>query len=322
MGVPEPDIAGMGEASIVARRPRMRRSVGHGWLVPAIPFAWLGLFVLVPMLIVFRLSLSDPVTARPPYLPVWDWGAGLAGARDFLSRLDLETYVTLAGDSLYVSALAGSLRVAFLATALLVLVGYPLALGVARAPRRWRGPLLIALILPFWTSFLIRIYAWIGILKPEGLLNQALMALGLIAEPLAIADSETAVLIGAVYTYLPFMALPIYANLERLDPRLIEAARDLGATRLRAFWSVTWPLSRPGVAAGALICFIPILGEVILPDLLGGPDTLMLGRTLWSEFFGNRDWPLASAVAIVLLALLVGPILIHRRLSVGRDGRG
>jgi putrescine transport system permease protein len=281
-------------------------------LVPGLPFLWLTVFFLLPFLIVLKISLSDPATAQPPYRPVLDLARGLNGLRAFLSGLDLENFWTLLGDGLYIGAAVSSVRIAAISTALLLLIGYPLAYAMAAAPARWR-PVLVALaILPFWTSFLIRIYAWIGILRTEGLLNQALIWAGFIAQPLAILNTETAVFIGIVYAYLPFMVLPLYATLERLDYTLIEAAEDLGSPPWKAFWSVTLPLSLPGALAGALLCFIPIVGEVVVPDLLGGSETLMIGRTLWSEFFSNRDWPLASAVAVVLLVILVVPIVIYR----------
>jgi putrescine transport system permease protein len=235
-----------------------------------------------------------------------------------LSSLDLENFYALLSDDLYLDAALSSLRIALVSTAVLLLVGYPIAYAMAAAPARWR-PLLVALvILPFWTSFLIRVYAWIGILRSEGLLNQALLALGLVSEPLAIINTDTAVYIGMVYAYLPFMVLPLYATLERFDRTLIEAAEDLGSPPWKAFWTITVPLSWPGVAAGSLLCFIPIVGEFVVPDLLGGSETLMIGRTLWSEFFSNRDWPLASAVAVVLLVILVVPIVIYRDVEARR----
>jgi putrescine transport system permease protein len=287
-------------------------------LVPGLPFLWLALFFLVPFLIVLKISLSDPATAQPPYRPVLDLSAGLKGVRVFLSGLDLETFRTLLADDLYLGAALSSLRIALVSTAVLLLVGYPIAYAMAAAPARWR-PLLVALvILPFWTSFLIRVYAWIGILRSEGLLNQALLALGLVSEPLSILNTDTAVYIGMVYAYLPFMVLPLYATLERFDRTLIEAAEDLGSPPWKAFWTITLPLSWPGIAAGSLLCFIPIVGEFVVPDLLGGSETLMIGRTLWSEFFSNRDWPLASAVAVVLLVILVVPIVIYRDVEARR----
>ncbi|HEY7384761.1 MAG TPA: ABC transporter permease subunit [Beijerinckiaceae bacterium] len=278
-------------------------------MVPALPFLWLAVFFLLPFIIVVKISLSDPATAQPPYRPVLDLGQGLAGLGDLVAKLDVENFTALLGDDLYVQAALSSVRIAAVSTALLLLLGYPVAYAMARAPARWR-PLLIALvILPFWTSFLIRVYAWIGILRPEGVLNQALMLLGLASEPLTILNTETAVFIGIVYAYFPFMILPLYASLERLDDTLIEAAQDLGCPPWKAFWAITLPLSLPGAIAGSLLCFIPIVGEFVVPDLLGGSDTLMIGRVLWSEFFSNRDWPLASAVAIILLILLVVPIV-------------
>jgi putrescine transport system permease protein len=270
-------------------------------LAALLPFLWLGLFFAFPFLLVAKLSLSDTVLAMPPFAPPITSFRGL----------DLETYARLAQDPLYLAAYLSSVGYAALATAILLLVGYPIAYGMSRFGARARSALLMAVILPFWTSFLIRIYAWIAILKPAGLLNQALHALGL--PPLALLDRPGGVIVGLVYAYLPFMVLPLYAVLERQDPRLLEAAQDLGAGPTQAFWRVTFPLSLPGVAAGALLCFIPMVGEFVIPDLLGGSETLMLGKTIWTEFFANRDWPAASAVAIVLLATLVVPILAFER---------
>jgi putrescine transport system permease protein len=287
-------------------------------LVPGLPFLWLAVFFLLPFLIVLKMSLSDPATAQPPYRPLLDLGQGLEGWRAFLSGLDLENFQTLLGDDLYFGAAVSSVRISAIATALLLLIGYPVAYAIAAAPPRWR-PLLVALvILPFWTSFLIRVYAWIGILRTEGLLNQALLSTGLVAQPLALLNTEIAVFIGLVYAYLPFMVLPLYASLERLDYTLIEAAQDLGSPPWKAFWQVTLPLSLPGAVAGSLLCFIPIVGEFVVPDLLGGSETLMIGRTLWSEFFSNRDWPLASAVAVVLLVILLVPIVVYRDVEARR----
>ncbi|MBU1375231.1 MAG: ABC transporter permease subunit [Alphaproteobacteria bacterium] len=247
----------------------------------------------------------------PPYAPRLDWSQGLAGLKAFFTALDGETYGRLTKDSLYLAAYLSSLRIAATGTGLLLLIGYPIAYGISRCPPSVRQALVMAVILPFWTSFLIRIYAWIAILKPAGILNAALATLGL--PPVDILNTETAVILGLVYAYLPFMVLPLYAMLERQDESLIEAAQDLGATPLKAFWQVTFPLSIPGAAAGALLCFIPMAGEFVIPDLLGGSDTLMLGKVIWTEFFANRDWPAASAVAIVLLATLVVPILLFER---------
>ena len=287
----------------------MRRD--RSGLAAILPFLWLAVFFAFPFLLVAKLSLSDSALAMPPYAPRIDWSQGLAGIRAFLTGLDGETYARLFQDRLYLDAYLSSLRLAATGTLILFMIGYPIAYGISRCPPRLRQALVLAMILPFWTSFLIRIYAWIAILKPAGVLNTALAAIGL--PPVDILNTETAVLLGLVYAYLPFMVLPLYAVLDRQDESLIEAAQDLGATRLQAFWRVTFPLSLPGAAAGALLCFIPMAGEFVIPDLLGGSETLMLGRVIWTEFFANRDWPAASAVAIVLLATLTIPILLFER---------
>jgi putrescine transport system permease protein len=276
-----------------------------------LPFLWLAVFFAFPFLLVAKLSLSDAALAMPPYAPRIDWSQGLAGVQAFLAGLDGETYARLTQDRLYLDAYLSSLRLAATGTLILLLIGYPIAYGISRCPPRLRQALAMAVILPFWTSFLIRIYAWIAILKPAGLLNVVLAKLGLPA--VDILNTETAVLLGLVYAYLPFMVLPLYAVLDRQDESLIEAAQDLGATPLSAFWRVTFPISLPGAAAGALLCFIPMAGEFVIPDLLGGSETLMLGKVIWTEFFANRDWPAASAVAIVLLATLTIPILLFER---------
>ncbi|CAN7313346.1 ABC transporter permease subunit [Phenylobacterium sp. LjRoot164] len=275
------------------------------------PFLWLGLFFLFPFLLVAKLSLSETALAMPPYAPRLDWSQGLAGLKTFLAGLDLETYARLPTDRLYVVAYLSSLKFAGVATFILLLLGYPFAYAMARCSPSVRKALLMAVILPFWTSFLIRVYALIGILKPEGLLNVALRAVGL--GPVSLLNTDTAIYIGLVYAYLPFMVLPLYAVLERQQHDLLEAAADLGCTPIEAFWRVTFPLSLPGVAAGSLLCFIPMVGEFVIPDLLGGSSTLMLGKTIWTEFFANRDWPAASAVAIVLLFTLVIPIVYYQR---------
>jgi putrescine transport system permease protein len=280
-------------------------------LAAIVPFLWLTIFFAFPFLLVAKLSLSDAALAMPPYAPRIDWSQGLAGVQAFLAGLDGETYVRLIQDRLYLDAYLSSLRLAATGALILLLIGYPIAYGISRCPPRLRQALVMAVILPFWTSFLIRIYAWIAILKPAGLLNVVLAKLGLPA--VDILNTETAVLLGLVYAYLPFMVLPLYAVLDRQDESLIEAAQDLGATPLSAFWRVTFPMSLPGAAAGALLCFIPMAGEFVIPDLLGGSETLMLGKVIWTEFFANRDWPAASAVAIVLLATLTIPILLFER---------
>jgi putrescine transport system permease protein len=287
----------VGEATHV---PLQRR------LVTWIPFVWLLVFFLVPFLIVLKISLSQVVLAQPPYVPVFN---SLADIFDKVREFTVDNYVFLARGNLYLRAYLSSLWIAFVSTLITLMIGYPIAYGMARAPRGIRPLLVMLVILPFWTSFLIRVYAWIGILKPEGLLNQFLIWLGIIDQPLVITNTNTAVYIGIVYSYLPFMVLPLYASLERLDQSLLEAAADLGSPPLRSFWQITFPLSLPGVLAGSLLVFIPAVGEFVIPDLLGGSETLMIGRTLWNEFFLNRDWPVASAVAIILLIILVVPIV-------------
>ncbi len=292
------------------------RNVAWGTrLVVLVPYLWLVAFFLVPFLIVLKISLSHTAIAQPPYAPVFDPGAGWAGLTEFLRGLSFENYRFLGSDWLYLASYLRSLEIAAGSTLLLLLIGFPLAYGMARAPRRWQPALFVLVILPFWTSFLIRIYAWINILQRDGLLNQALLALGLVDEPPAWLSTDSAVYIGIVYSYLPFMVLPIYATLEKMDETLIEAAADLGCPWWKAFWLVTLPLSVPGVVAGALLCFIPIVGEFVIPDLLGSSQTLMIGQTLWTEFFANRDWPVASAVAVVLLCLLVVPIVIYQQMQ-------
>jgi putrescine transport system permease protein len=292
-------------------------------LVVGLPFLWLFVFFLAPFAIVARMSLSSSAQARPPYVPVFDLSEGLSGVIAKLGELGLDNYRLLMEEPLYLDSFISSVVLAATATVLLILIGFPIAYAMARAPDRWRPILVMLVVLPFWTSFLIRVYAWIGILKPEGLLNQFLLALGVISQPLDILNTNTAVQIGMVYSYLPFMILPLYASLEKLDGTLLEAAQDLGCPPWKAFWLVTVPLAMPGVIAGSFLVFIPALGEFVIPDLLGGSDTLMIGKTLWSEFFGNRDWPLASAVAVVLLIVIVGPLVLYRileqrRLEAGR----
>lgn len=278
-----------------------------------VPYLWLLVLFLVPFGIVLKISLSDIALSIPPYTPTLDLAEGWEGFKNFLFELDLENYWFLTDDPLYWKAYLSSLRIALVATLLTLLIGFPLALGMANAPEEWRPALMMLIILPFWTSFLIRVYAWIGILSNEGFLNQALMGLGLTSEPLQILNTNIAVYIGIVYTYLPFMVLPIYTTLEKLDGSLLEAAEDLGCSRTDAFWSVTVPLSKPGVIAGCFLVFIPAIGEFVIPSLLGGSDTLMIGKVLWEEFFTNRDWPVASAVAIILLMILVIPIVLFQR---------
>ena len=282
-------------------------------LVPAL---WLVALFLVPFLIVLKISLSQTAIAQPPYVPVLDLAAGWQGLRDFIAGLSLDSYAMLLSDNLYLESYLRSLETALLSTLMLLLIGYPIAYGIARAPHRAQTVLVMAVVLPFLTAFLIRIYAWVNILQRDGLLNDVLLALGLVHEPATWLATDTAIYIGIVYSYLPLMVLPLYASLERMDETLLEAAADLGCPWWKTFWLVTVPLSLPGVIAGALLCFIPIAGEFVIPDLLGGSDTLMIGQTLWTEFFANKDWPVASAVAVALLLILLVPIVIYQHLQM------
>ncbi|MCK0150303.1 ABC transporter permease subunit [Marivita sp. S6314] len=286
----------------------MRRAV-----LILIPYLWLVALFLIPFVIVLKIALSDVALARPPYMPQLDFTGGWAAIRNFLTGLDFENFVFLTSDDLYWKAYLSSLQIAALSTLLTLFVGYPIAYAMARSAPEWRPTLLMLVILPFWTSFLIRVYAWMGILSNEGLLNQFLLWTGIINEPLTILNTNTAVYIGIVYTYLPFMILPIYSALERMDDSLLEAAEDLGCSRLSAFWLVTIPLSKNGIIAGCFLVFIPVIGEFVIPSLLGGSGTLMIGKVLWEEFFSNRDWPVASAVAVILLLILVIPIILFQR---------
>jgi len=280
-----------------------------------VPYLWLAALFLAPFVIVLKISLSQTAMAQPPYLPLLDLAAGWQGLESFAAQLSLDAYALLGSDELYLLSYLKSLQVAAISTAILLAIGYPIAYGIARSPRGVQPLLVMLVVLPFWTSFLIRIYAWINILQRDGLLNEVLLALHVVDAPVAWLSSDTAIYIGVVYSYLPFMVLPLYATLEKMDETLLEAAADLGCTRRLAFWRVTLPLSLPGVAAGALLCFIPIVGEFVIPDLLGGSETLMIGQTLWTEFFSNRDWPVASSIAVALLGLLLVPIVFYERLE-------
>jgi putrescine transport system permease protein len=282
------------------------------------PYLWMALFFLVPFGFVLKISLSQTAIAQPPYLPVFDLTQGAAAIKAAAASLSLDNFRLLISDNLYVLSYLRSLVVALVSTSVLLLIGYPIAYGMARLPKRRQGIAMMLVIIPFWTSFLIRIYAWINILQHDGLLNQMLLALHLVAAPLVWLSTDSAMYLGIVYSYLPFMILPLYATLAKMEPALLEAAADLGASPRRAFWLVTFPLSLPGVAAGVLLCFIPIVGEFVIPDLLAGSNSMMIGQTLWLEFFTNKDWPVASAVAVVLLVLLVGPLVFYDRLQRGQ----
>ena len=276
--------------------------------VIAVPYFWLLLFFLVPFAIVLKISLAEPIIARPPFTPLFEW------VDDTVLQIQITfgNFLFLLEDRLYWVGYLNSLKLAFWSTVFCLLLGYPMALGIARASQTMRNIYLMMIILPFWTSFLLRVYAWMGMLNSNGVINGALMGLGLIDEPIGFMHTEFAVFIGITYSYLPFMILPLYANLERLDTSLNEAAMDLGSRPFRVFLDVTLPLSLPGIIAGSLLVFIPATGEYVIPALLGSPDNLMIGRVLFDEFFSNRDWPVASAVAIVLLVVLVAPIMLFQ----------
>jgi putrescine transport system permease protein len=287
-------------------------------LAAIMPYVWMLLFFLLPFGFVLKISLSQTAIAQPPYLPVFDLARGSAALAAAFAALSLDNFRLLVSDNLYVLSYLRSLTVATVSTSILLVIGYPVAYAMARLPRRWQGIAMMLVIVPFWTSFLIRIYAWINILQHDGPLNRILLALHLISAPIVWLSTDGAMYLGIVYSYLPFMILPLYATLAKMEPTLLEAAADLGASRQRAFWLVTFPLSLPGVAAGVLLCFIPILGEFVIPDLLAGSDSLMIGQTLWLEFFTNKDWPVASAAAVLLLALLLVPLLLYERLQRGQ----
>ncbi|CAM5771343.1 putrescine ABC transporter permease [Labrys miyagiensis] len=293
------------------------------FLVIATPYLWSLVFFAIPFLIVLKISLSTVADGNPPYTPVFSFDGTWHSVSDFFSQLNFDNYYSIFniwgedGDSLYIKSYLSSVVIAFISTILLLVIGYPIAYGMARAPKNLRATLLMLVILPFWTSFLIRVYAWIGILKPEGLLNLALSKIGLVDmdHPLQILNTNYAIFIGIVYSYLPFMILPLYSSLEKMDHTLLEAAADLGCKPIKAFWLVTFPLSLPGVIAGFMLCFIPAVGEFVIPDLLGGSTTLMIGKSLYDLFLLNRDWPGASALAIILLIVLVGPITYYQHVQ-------
>jgi putrescine transport system permease protein len=281
----------------------------------AAPYVWLAIFFLAPFGLVALISLSHAVIGQPPYAPV----IAFEGSRPTFQG-GLGSYALLLSEPLYVKAFLGSLRIALVTTLLCIVIAYPMAYVIARASERYRTALLLAVVLPFWTSFLIRIYAWMGLLRDNGIVNQVLVGLGLVHTPLKIINTDVAVYIGVVYAYLPFMILPLYATLERLDWRLLDAAADLGCRPFRAFLRITLPLSAPGVMVGALLVFIPVTGEFVTPELLGGPDTLMIGKVLWEEFFDNHDWPVASALAVLIVVVLLPAMLALRRARIVERG--
>lgn len=276
--------------------------------VIGVPFVWLFLFFLLPFFIVLKISFAEAEVAIPPYTDVFSWADN-----QLTILLNFGNYVFLSEDALYLAAYLGSLKIAFVSTLLCLLIGYPMAYAIARAPKEMQTVYLLLIMMPTWTAILIRVYAWMGILSNNGLLNSLLMGLGLISEPLQILNTNLAVYIGIVYSYLPFMVLPLYANLVKHDQSLLEAAADLGSRNFNSFWRITVPLSKNGIIAGCMLVFIPVVGEFVIPELLGGPETLMIGKVLWQEFFNNRDWPVASALAVVMLAILLVPIILFNR---------
>lgn len=277
-------------------------------LVIGVPFIWLFLFFMLPFFIVLKISFAEADVAIPPYTEIYSY------VEDKIQLvLNMANYGLLTEDELYISAYLGSLKMAFFSTLLCLLIGYPMAYAIANARKETQTVLLLLIMMPTWTAILIRVYAWMGILSNNGLLNGFLLWTGLIDQPLQILNTNLAVYIGVVYSYLPFMILPLYANLVKHDPSLLEAASDLGSSTFNSFWKITVPLSKNGIIAGCMLVFIPVVGEFVIPELLGGPETLMIGKVLWQEFFNNRDWPVASALAVVMLAILIVPILLFNR---------
>jgi putrescine transport system permease protein len=275
-------------------------------LVIAAPAIWLTVFFLVPLLVVFGISLSVKQFGRPPYTPLLTTDEGTVQL-----TLHLSNYLRLFTDNLYVAAYLSSIKIAFISTVITLLIGYPMAYAIARAPDRWRNILLMLVILPFWTSFLLRVYALTGFMRGNGVINNFIGLFGI--PPVVMMQTDFAVYVGIVYTYLPFMILPLYTNLVKLDGALLEASADLGARPIRTFLSITLPLSMPGIIAGSMLVFIPAIGEFVIPSLLGGPSTLMIGRVLWDEFFANTNWPRAAAVAIAMLVVVVIPIMLLQK---------
>ncbi|SEJ63640.1 MULTISPECIES: ABC transporter permease subunit [unclassified Pseudomonas] len=276
--------------------------------VIGVPFLWLFLFFALPFLIVIKISFAEADVAIPPYTEIFTYAE-----QKLDIVLNFANYALLTGDDLYISAYLGSLKMAFFSTLLCLLIGYPMAYGISIARKEMQTVLLLLIMMPTWTAILIRVYAWMGILSNNGLLNAFLMWLGVISEPLQILNTNLAVYIGVVYSYLPFMILPLYANLVKHDQSLLEAASDLGSSTFNSFWKITVPLSKNGIIAGCMLVFIPVVGEFVIPELLGGPETLMIGKVLWQEFFNNRDWPVASSLAVVMLLILIVPIILFNR---------
>lgn len=277
-------------------------------LAIVIPYVWLFIFFFVPFLLILKISFSEAIFALPPFDVLYQWYDGYL----LHIKLNFGNYIALLTDSFYGEAFGSSLKIAGTATASCLIWGYLMAYGITRSSAHWRTVLILLVLLPFWTSFLVRVYAWMSLLSAKGVINTVLLKLSFIQEPLALLDNAYAVGLGITYCYLPFMVLPIYASLEKIDPVYWEAAHDLGAGPWRTFWRITVPLSKPGIFAGCILVFIPAIGEFVIPELLGGPDTFMIGRVLWAEFFNNQDWPRACALAVVMMTVFVVPIMIFQ----------
>lgn len=304
-----------GSGSRLAKFNIFKRFNWGRFSVVAVPMLWLAVFFFIPFLVVFKISLSETAIAVPPYTALLDWNLDEA----FINlKLNLGNYLFLFEDSFYIDAYLSSIKIASISTVLTLIIAFPIAYMIARSKPTARALLLSLVILPFWTSFLLRVYAWMGFLKKNGLINEFLLSTGIIDQPLIMLQTDFAVYVGIVYTYLPFMVLPLYSALEKMDITLLEAAEDLGSRPATSFFLITVPLAMPGIIAGCMLVFIPAVGEFVIPALLGGSDTLMIGRVLWDEFFLNRDWPMASAVAVVMLVVLVLPIMLIRN-SQGKE---
>lgn len=278
------------------------------WWVISLPYLWLLVFFLLPFIIVAKISMAEAALAIPPYSSMFEWVDQTLNI-----SLTISNYSWLLEDDLYIVAYWNSIKIAFNSTVFCLLLGYPMAYAIAKSPSRLQTTFLLLVLLPSWTSFLIRVYAWMGILGNKGLINHFLISIGLIDLPIQMLNTNFAVYIGVVYSYLPFMVLPLYANLVKHDPSLLEAASDLGASKLTSFWRITLPLSVNGIVAGSMLVFIPVVGEYVIPELLGGAETIMIGKVLWQEFFNNRDWPVASALAVLMIMLLIVPIMLFHR---------
>lgn len=292
----------------MTKPPLLKRLLDGRRLTIGVPFVWLFLFFLLPFLIVLKISFSLADVAIPPYTELFSYAD-----QQLNIALNFGNYLMFTGDPLYLDAYLGSLKIAGISTLICLLIGYPMAYAIARASREKQTVLLLLIMMPTWTAILIRVYAWMGLLSTNGLINSFLMSLGVISSPLQMLNTNFAVYLGIVYSYLPFMILPLFANLVKHDLTLLEAAADLGASRFTSFWKITVPLSKNGIIAGCMLVFIPAVGEFVIPELLGGTETLMIGRVLWQEFFNNRDWPVASALAVLMLLILIVPIVLFNR---------